>query len=92
MRNSFDPRKGLENMHHKNINRLIFAKINVNSLRNKFDFLQHIFNKNLDVLMISKAKTDSCFPSAQFHLEVYANPYILDRNANGGGILMYIRK
>ena len=29
---------------------------------------------------------------AQFHLEGYATPYRLDRNANGGGILLYIRE
>ena len=32
------------------------------------------------------------FPSAQFHLENYATPYRLDRNANGGDILLYIRE
>ena len=42
--------------------------------------------------MISDRKTDSSFPSAQFHLEGYAAPYRLDRNANGGGILLYIRE
>ena len=36
--------------------------------------------------------SDSFFPSLQFHLEGYATPYRLDRNANGGGILLYIRE
>ena len=30
-----EPRKALENIHRKNINRLIFAKLNKNPLRNK---------------------------------------------------------
>ena len=42
--------------------------------------------------MISEAKIDSSFPSVQFHLEGYAAPYRLDRNANGGGILLYVRE
>ena len=72
--------------------RLIFAQLNINSLRNKFESLQHIINKNIDILLISETKIDSSFPSAQFHLEGYATPYRLGRNANGGGILLYIRE
>ena len=73
------PHKALENIRRKNINRLIFAQLNVNSLRNKFESLQHIINKNTDVLLVSETKTDSSFPSAQFDLEGYATPYRLDR-------------
>ena len=80
----------MENIRRKNINRLIFAQLNINSLRNKFESLQHIINKNTDVLLISETKIDSSFPSAQFHLEGYATPCRLDRNTNGGGILLYI--
>ena len=87
-----EPHKALENIRRRNINRLIFAQLNINSLRNKFESLQHIINKNIDVLVISETKIDSSFPSAQFHLERYATPYRLDRNANGGGILLCIRE
>ena len=45
-----EPRKALENILRKNINRLILAQLNINSLRNKFESLQHIINKNIDVL------------------------------------------
>ena len=37
-------------------------------------------------------KIDSSFPSVQFYLEGYATPYRLDRNANGVGILLYVRE
>ena len=47
-----EPHKALENIRRKNINRLIFAQLNINSLRNKFKSLQHIINKNIDVLDI----------------------------------------
>lgn len=40
-----DPRKGLENIRHKNMKRLIFEKLNVNSLRNKVDSIQVFFVK-----------------------------------------------
>ena len=87
-----EPHKALENIRCKNINWLIFAQLNINSLRNKFESLQHIINKNIDVLLISETKIDSSFPSAQFHLEGYATLYRLDRNTNGGGILLYTRE
>ena len=71
------PRKDLENIHRKNINRslVIFAQLNINSLRNKFKSLGHKTNKNIDVLLIPETKTDSPFPSVQFHFEGYAIPY-----------------
>ena len=84
------PHKALENICRRNINRLIFAQLNINSLRNKFESLQHMIHKNINVLLISETKIDSSFPSAQFHSEGYATPYRLDRNANGGGILLCI--
>ena len=87
-----EPHKALENVRRRNINRLIFAQLNINSLRNKSESLQHIINKNINVLLISETKIDSSFPSAQFHSKGYATPYRLDRNANGGGILLYIRE
>ena len=42
--------------------------------------------------MISETKIDSSFSIVQFHLKGYATPYRLDRNANGGGILLYIKE
>ena len=75
------PLKDLQNIHRKNINRslVIFTQLNINSLR------------NIDVLLTPETKTDSPFPSVQFHLEGYVTSYKLGRNANGSGILLYIR-
>ena len=42
--------------------------------------------------MISETKIDSSFHSAQLHLEDYATPYRLDKNAKGDVILLYLRK
>ena len=73
------------NIRRKNINRLVLAQLNINSLPNTFESLQHIINKYVDVLLISEIKIDS-------YLEGYATPYRLDINANGSGILLYIRE
>ena len=79
----------LKNTRLKNPNRLIIAQLNINSLRNKFDSLLRMLHNNLDILLISETKIESSFPTAQFQIEGYAT-YRLDRNANGGGILLYI--
>ena len=71
---------------------MIVAQLNFNkSLRNKFDSLVQMLHNNLDILLISETKINSSFPTVQFQIEGYTT-YRLDRNANGGGILLYIRE
>ena len=50
-----------------------------------------MLHNNLDILLISETKVDSSFPTAQFQVEDYTT-YRLDRNANAGGILLYVRE
>ena len=42
--------------------------------------------------MISETKLDESFPTSQFFMNGFSSPHRLDRNRNGGGILLYIRK
>ena len=37
--------------------------------------------------MISETKLDSSFPNGQFQIRSYSEPYRLDRNGNGVGVL-----
>ena len=48
-----------------------------------------MLHNNLDIILISETKIDFSFAAGQ--IEDYA-PYRLDRNANGGGIFLYIRE
>ena len=41
-----------------------FAQININSTRNKFQFLVSQIINNIDVLLISETKLDDSFPTA----------------------------
>ena len=41
--------------------------------------------------MISEAKIDESFPLSQFMIDGFSMPYRRDRNAHGGGILVYFR-
>ena len=49
-----------------------------------------MLHNNLHILLISETEIDSSFPTAQFQIEGYKT-YRLDKNANGGGILLYIQ-
>ena len=45
----------------------------------------------MDILMISETKVDDSFPDGQFFLDGFGTPFRLDRNRNGGGIMLFIR-
>ena len=83
---------GLKEMKEKSPNKLIVEHLNINSIRNKFEFLEDIINRNLDIILLSETKLDDSFPSAQFILKGYGVPYRFDRNSKGGGLLFYIRE
>ena len=42
--------------------------------------------------MISETKLDPFFPTGQFRIHGFSEPYRFDRNSNGGLILLYIRE
>ena len=76
----------------KNFNKLIIAHLNINSLRNKFEFLISLIDDNIDILMISETKLDQSFPTNQFMIKGFSAPFCLDRNDKGGGIILCIRE
>ena len=41
--------------------------------------------------MISETKVDNSVPDGQFFLDGFGTPFRLDRNRNGGGIMLFIR-
>ena len=42
--------------------------------------------------MLSETKLNSSFPQAQFYIEGYSKPYRLDRDRNGGGLILFIKE
>ena len=81
----------LNTLRIENINRLIIGHININSIRNKFELLKEQIQGKIDILMVSETKLDNSYPTNQFMIEGFGTPYRLDRNKNGGGIMLYIR-
>ena len=74
----------------QNMNRIIIAHLNINFLRNKFENLQEQINGNMNILLISETKLDNSFPNRQFLIKGYSAPYRLDRDAQGGEVLLFM--
>ena len=100
----FDSRKGnlnktytenantLTQVRLKNTERIITGQLNINSLKNKFEYIVEIVHENVDLSLVSVAKDDSFFPHGQFHIQNYSRPYRLDQTEKDGGIILYINK
>ena len=76
----------------KNINRLVIGNLNINSISKFFYQLKTIIQGHIDILIIVETKLDATFPINQFLLDGFSKPFRLDRNRNGGGILIYVRE
>ena len=44
----------------------------------------------IDIFLISETKLDSSFPTGQFVIKSYSTPFRLNRNQNGGDLLLYV--
>ena len=86
-----DPKETLKNLKSKHRDRPIIAQLNINFLYPKLDPLIDIVKENVDILMVSETKLDNTFTTAQFQIEGFQEPIRIDRNKNGGGIMIYIR-
>ena len=75
-----------------NPDRLIFGNLNVNSIRSKFDQMKFLLQGKVDILVLTETKLDNSFPTNQFLIAHSSKPFSLDRNGNGGGLLVYIRE
>ena len=72
--------------------KLIIEHPNINSLRNKFEFLVDQIKGKVDVLIVSETKLNESFPQGQFKISGFSWPFRLDRNSNGGGIMLFVRE
>ena len=77
----------LRKKYYKNV---IISYLNVNSIRNKFNDINTLLAKNVNVLCVAETKIDNSFSENQFLLEGFKKPYRLDINARSGGLLLYV--
>ena len=59
----------LSDLRVKNLNKIIIAQLNINSLRNKFDFLVDSLNNYIDTLLIVEIKLNDSFPMNQSRID-----------------------
>ena len=86
-----NPLDDLHKLRLSNMNKVIIGNININSLPAKFDQVKEVILKNVDILAVTETKLDETFPLRQFYVEGFTMPYRLDRNHNGGGVIIYVR-
>ena len=79
-------------IHKMHSNKLVVAHLNISSISNKFEALIQDVRGHVDLLMISETKFDESFPKSQFLIKGFGDPFRIDRNIHGGGILFYVRE
>ena len=66
--------------------------MNIKSISNKFDKLKRFVQCKVDILIVTEIKLNSTFPTSQFMIDGYSEPYRFNRNKNGAGVLIYNRE
>ena len=88
---SLDPLSAIKNLRLRNVNKVIIGNININSLPNKFEQLKELVIKHIDVLVITETKLVDSFPTLQFLMKGFVEPFRLDQNRNRCGVMIYIQ-
>ena len=76
----------------RNVNRRIIGNLNINSTSNKFDQLKLFIQGKVNTLVVTETKLGSTFPTSQFIIDGYSEPYRFYRNRNGGGVYIIFDK
>ena len=76
----------------RNPNKIIIGNLNIKSLANKFDQLKDIGMQHTDIHILTETKLDDTFPTAQFLLNGFSEPYRRDRNRKGEGLWFTFKK
>ena len=94
--------KGASKLHNNCISRfkiiraesfdsIIVEILDINSISPKFDQFKLMVSGYFNVMIVTETKLDDSFPKAQFCIDGFSIPYRLDRNRNGGGLMIYVR-
>ena len=86
-----NPNLILKEFRSKNRGSITIGHLNINSIRNKFDALEGMIKDNFDFFVVSETKLDESFPLGQFEIDGFTTPLRVDRNREGGGLIIYIR-
>ena len=67
------PFSSLKSLRLKNLRRIIFVHLNINSLRN--NHLVDQIKGNVDILVTLETKLDESFPEGQFKIPGFTSPF-----------------
>ena len=81
----------LKELRVNNPKNILLAYRNINSIRNKFESLYSLLADKVDILTIAETKLDGSFPTNQFLIKGFHQPFRLNINRNSGGLLVYIK-
>ena len=74
----------------RNVHKITFGNLNINSLQNKFDYLREIVLKSWRSCF-TETKLDDTFPTSQFLVTGIFVLYTLDQTRNEGATITFIR-
>ena len=74
-----------------NANKVIIGNLNINSIRNKCEQLKETVLKYIDIIIVTETKLGETFLGSLFLMNGFSKSYRLDRNKNGGGVMIFIR-
>ena len=86
----FDSKTNLMSMRSENNHKLVFDHLNINSIRNKSEFIAEHIKGNIDVLIIFETKIDNMFPLGIFLMEGFSSFYRVAHDSHEGGIVLFI--
>ena len=75
----------------KHIKNLFFCHRNINSLRNKREFLELLIRNHFDIFSVSETKLDFSFPRSEFIIPGY-RLFRKYRNQHGRGLIFYMNQ
>ena len=85
-----NPLSTIKNIRLSNVNRVVIDNVNINSLPNKFSQLKELVLKSVDILVLTQTKLDDSFPNSQFRVDGFSQPFRIDRNRSGGGVMIQL--
>ena len=81
----------LKELRVNNPKNFLFAYLNINSIKDKFENLCSLLADKVDILTIAETKPDGSFPTNQFLIKGFYQSFQLDISRNSGGLLICIK-
>ena len=63
--------KNLQKMKRKKPKNIFLGHLNINSIKNKFEFVWELIKDTFDIFLVSESKLDSSFPDGRFSILGY---------------------